>query len=75
MPELETFKLANYSAYLVRLWQENPQVPWRASAQCASTGKKFYFATLDALFVFLQAQTTPSANDNGEENEPPISMR
>lgn len=57
MLEIELFKPPNYTAYLVRLWQENPHTPWRASAQCASTGEKFYFATLDALFAFLQAQT------------------
>lgn len=62
MPDLEVFKPAHYTAYLIRLWQESPQTPWRASAQCASTGAKFYFATLDALFVFLQAQTTAGSS-------------
>lgn len=55
----DLFKLANYNAYLVRLWQETPHTPWRASAQCASTGQKYYFTTLAELFVFLEAQTEP----------------
>lgn len=75
MSELERFKLANYNAYLVRLWQESPQAPWRASAQCASTGAKFYFATLDALYAFLDAQTVapttaPPASPMGDD--PPL---
>lgn len=52
------FKPNNYSAYLVRLWQEAPHSAWRASAQCATTGQKHYFATLAELFVFLEEQTS-----------------
>lgn len=63
MLETELFKPPNYTAYLVRMWQENPHTPWRASAQCASTGEKFYFATLEALFAFLQAQTITGLTD------------
>lgn len=57
MNEMELSKPPHYTAYLVRLWQESPRAPWRASAQCASTGTKFYFATLTELFVFLESQT------------------
>ncbi|MEZ4734628.1 MAG: hypothetical protein R3E79_46650 [Caldilineaceae bacterium] len=66
MSELETFKPANYTAYLVRLWQESPQTPWRASAQSARTGEKVYFPTLAALFAFLQAQTVAGQRDVDE---------
>lgn len=54
----DLFRPNNYSAYLVRLWQETPQTAWRASAQCATTGQKHYFATLAELFVFLEEQTS-----------------
>lgn len=54
----DLFRPNNYSAYLVRLWQETPHTPWRASAQCASTGQKQYFATLAELFAFLEEQTS-----------------
>lgn len=47
-----------YHAYLVRLWQDGPHTPWRASAQCAQTGEKRLFVDLEALFTFLQTQTT-----------------
>lgn len=54
----DPFRPNNYSAYLVRLWQETPQTAWRASAQSAITGQKHYFATLAELFVFLEEQTS-----------------
>lgn len=53
----DTKRAGLYTAYLVRLWQENEQSPWRASAQSAVTGEKVYFADLESLFAFLQAQT------------------
>ena len=46
-----------YRAYLVRLWQDGPQSPWRASTQCVQTGEKRIFADLDSLCTFLHAQT------------------
>jgi hypothetical protein len=54
---LEPFKPSHYTAYLVRLWQESPHRPWRASTQSVHTGEKVYFANLDDLFAFLHAQT------------------
>jgi len=54
--ELPAYPGAYYS-YLVRLWQENPQAPWRASARCVQSGELTYFATVEALLLFLQAQT------------------
>lgn len=47
-----------YHAYLVRLWQDGPRAPWRASAQCAQTGEKRLFVDLEVLFTFLKTQTT-----------------
>ena len=49
-----------YHAYLVRLWQEHPQAPWRASAQSVETGETMHFADLGQLFAFLQAQAAPN---------------
>ncbi|MFN8489012.1 MAG: hypothetical protein U0350_15605 [Caldilineaceae bacterium] len=68
MPEPTLLRPNNYTAYLVRMWQEKPNTPWRAFAQCASTGEKFYFATLAELFAFLQAQT--EAGSPGETGPP-----
>ena len=55
-----------YHAYLVRLWQDGPHAPWRASAQCAQTGEKRLFVDLDALFAFLQTQTTTRETGKAE---------
>ena len=55
-----------YHAYLVRLWQEHPQAPWRASVQSVETGETVRFADLGQLFAFLQAQAAPNrASDDG----------
>lgn len=49
--------LPNYTAYLVRCWQDGKHAPWRASAQYVRTGEKLFFANLDELFAFLAAET------------------
>ena len=48
-----------YIAYLLRLWQANNsgQIIWRASLENSHTGERHAFATLDALFTFLGAET------------------
>ena len=55
-----------YRSYLVRLWQEHPLAPWRASAQSVQTGETVRFADLDQLFAFFLAQAAPNrTNDDG----------
>ncbi len=50
----------SYSAYLVRMWQDTPGNPWRASAQSVQSGETMRFSSLQALFEYLGAQTTGS---------------
>lgn len=57
MPDCSTLP-TTYHSYLVRLWQEQGQVGWRASIQDIQTGVVTWFADTDALLAFLQAQTT-----------------
>ncbi|HEX6509652.1 MAG TPA: hypothetical protein VF221_18640 [Chloroflexota bacterium] len=47
----------NYRAYLVRLWQESPDIPWRVLARDVETGEECRFATIEQLFLFLHRQT------------------
>lgn len=47
----------NYQAYMLRIWQEDEELPWRASLQNPHTGEQHHFATLSHLFAFLEAQT------------------
>jgi hypothetical protein len=48
---------STYLAYLLRLWRDDEAAPWRATVEDASTGQRFGFASLKALFVFLEQQT------------------
>jgi hypothetical protein len=48
---------AEYHSYLLRLWRNGPQQPWRASMQSTATGEFHHFAAIEHLFHFLQAQS------------------
>ena len=71
MTETELFRPPNYNAYLIRLWQEGPDTEWRASAQSVSSGEKLYFATLAALFAFLETQTVETTTPAPEPQAHP----
>jgi hypothetical protein len=45
-----------YKAFLVRIWQDSPTSPWRASAQAVHSGEIVRFASLSALMLFLRTQ-------------------
>ena len=47
----------DYHCYLLRLWRDGEQGPWRASLHCSSTGTLHHFANIVHLIAFLQAQT------------------
>ncbi len=44
---------ANYHSYLLRVWRDNPDHPWRASLQSTITEEKILFADLQKLLAFL----------------------
>ena len=47
-----------YLAYMLRLWQVGEdKMVWRASLEYAHTGARLGFASLDALFAFLEDET------------------
>jgi hypothetical protein len=52
-----------YRAYLVRLWQEGPDDPWRALTRDAETHEERRFATVEQLFLFLYRQTEGAGSD------------
>jgi hypothetical protein len=57
-----------YLAYQLRLWQahDGEAIVWRASLKSAQTRERRSFASLDALFGFLQQQTgASSGSDEG----------
>ena len=53
----------DYQAYLLRLWREGTQTPWRASLQSTSTEAMYHFATVEALFAFLDGRLKEPNDD------------
>lgn len=48
-----------YNAYMLRIWQETPNAPWRASLQSTSNNERIGFLDLQSLFVYLEQQAKP----------------
>ena len=47
-------------AYLLRLWRDGPDEPWRASVKLVADGRELHFASPEKLFLFLHEQTENS---------------
>ncbi len=45
--------LPYYQSYLLRVWPEPPDGPWRASLENVANGEKRAFAKLEDLIAFL----------------------
>jgi hypothetical protein len=50
---------SQYQSYLLRMWQESPQAPWRVSLQDATTGERRGFSDLESLYAYLSTQQDP----------------
>ena len=48
---------ADYHAYLLRLWREGAQKPWRAELVSPHTGDHHHFARQEQLLAFLAELT------------------
>jgi hypothetical protein len=46
-----------YRSYLIRLWQDGENAPWRASAKDVVTGQQHLFVSPEQLFSYLHKQT------------------
>jgi hypothetical protein len=57
-----------HRAYLLRLWRNSADTPWRASLQSVSTGERHMFADLVSLMAFLLDHARMTA-DEGEDRE------
>lgn len=49
----------NYHSYLLRLWRDQPDEPWRAALQATATGERINFAEIPQMFEFLLATLAP----------------
>jgi hypothetical protein len=56
-----------YHAYLVRLWQDGPNRPWRALTRDCANDEERRFATIEELFLFLHRQTDGAGLHGTEE--------
>ncbi len=48
-----------YQAFLLRLWRETADAPWRVLLETAATGKRRGFASVESLFSYLDHITYP----------------
>lgn len=56
----------DYHSYLLRVWREYRQSPWRASLESAATGQRHSFADLERLFAFLAGECPPLQETKGD---------
>lgn len=60
-----------YQAYLLRLWCDSPNGPWRASLEDPHTGARHHFATVDQLRQHLRELVAErDAGDTTTSREP-----
>jgi hypothetical protein len=58
----------DYRSYLLRLWcaREGESDVWRASLQDPQSGERVSFATVEALFAYLQEQLERASGREGD---------
>ena len=49
----------HYQSFMLRLWREAPDEPYRASLQATTNGEQVAFADLATLFTFLSEMESP----------------
>jgi len=54
---------AHYYSYLLRVWRTGHRPVWRASLEEPQSGRRRGFASLEALYLYLQSQTGDVAAD------------
>jgi hypothetical protein len=60
-----------YRSYLLRLWRDGEQAPWRASLQSTRTGSVHRFSDLMALWAFLETQLDTNQDCSDAGGAPP----
>jgi hypothetical protein len=48
-----------YHAYLLRLWRETPQTPWRILLIATDSQERLLFSNIEGLFAFLEEIIVP----------------
>lgn len=60
-----------YQSFLLRLWQERPNMLWRASLKDATTDERIGFLDLESLFAYLRQRARVSEESDETETSPP----
>ncbi len=60
----------DYYAYLIRLWRDDQQQPWRAELVSPQTGETRCFATPEQLFGYVQQRIGADPAD-----QPPMASK
>ena len=60
-----------YLAYLLRLWREEPNAPWRGSLQDPHSGEQHLFASARELLDYLKEQLHPDGAERMVADELP----
>lgn len=63
---MNTQDAATYQSYLLRLWRDNSQSPWRASLQSSATEELQHFLTAEDLWAFLKAQMSGKEEEEAQ---------
>ena len=63
-----TQKNLTYRSYLLRLWREGREGPWRISLRSSEGGARRGFADLDHLMAYLQSQLEQLERDAADAN-------
>jgi len=53
----EEEKETHYQAYMLRLWRESADMPWRATLQDPHSQEKVGFASVEQLLAYIRTQT------------------
>lgn len=60
-------ELENSHSFLVRMWRDSPQEPWRASVRSVTGGRELHFVSPEKLFLFLHDRLAGgSIEDQGD---------
>ena len=58
-----------YLAYLLRLWREEPNAPWRGSLEDPHSGEQQLFASAEEPLDYLKGQHHPDDTDRMEATD------
>ena len=48
--------MSDYHAYMIRLWRDDPQQPWRAELVSPHTGEARRFASPEQMFTYVRQE-------------------